>query len=314
MIHHAFWLDASDRSRLFVNQWLPAAPLKAVILLAHGMAEHSARYERLAEAFCAQGYGVYAPDLRGHGRTAENGTLGHFADDDGWCKVIGDLASLNQHIGQQHPDVPIILLGHSMGSYLAQGYLLHHSASLHGAILSGSNFQPVALYGAARQIARLEKLRQGARGRSALIAWLSFGSFNKKFKPARTPFDWLSRDPVEVDLYANDPLCGFRCTNQLWIDLLGGLQQISKASNLAQIDPGLPLLVIGGECDPVSEGKRLTDLADALRTAGSQNLQLKIYPQARHELFNETNRDEVIADVLTWIDQALSHRRPHRSE
>lgn len=314
MIHRAFWLDASDRSRLFVNQWLPAAPLKAVILLAHGMAEHSARYERLAHAFCEQGYGVYAPDLRGHGMTAEHGTLGHFADDDGWCKVIGDLASLNQHIGQQHPAVPIILLGHSMGSYLAQGYLLHHSASLHGAILSGSNFQPVALYGAARQIARFEKLRQGGKGRSALIEWLSFGSFNNKFKPVRTPFDWLSRDPAEVDQYAADPLCGFRCTNQLWIDLLGGLQQISKASNLAQIDPGLPLLVIGGECDPVSEGKRLTDLANALRTAGSQNLQLKIYPQARHELFNETNRDEVIADVLTWIDQALSHRRPHRSE
>ena len=303
MIHDTFWLDASDRSRLFVNQWLPNAPLKALILLAHGMAEHSARYARLAESFCAEGYGVYAPDQ-----------LGHFADDDGWCKVVGDLASLNQFLGQRHPGVPIVMLGHSMGSYIAQAYLLHHSASLHGAILSGSNFQPVALYRAARQIARFEKLRQGARGRSALIEWLSFGSFNKKFKPARTRFDWLSRDPAEVDKYATDPLCGFRCTNQLWIDLLGGLQQISKASNLAQIDPGLPLLVIGGECDPVSEGRRLTDLANALRSAGSQNLQLKIYPQARHELFNESNRDEVTADVLAWIDQALSHPRPHRSE
>jgi alpha-beta hydrolase superfamily lysophospholipase len=172
----------------------------------------------------------------------------------------------------------------------------------------------VALYRAARQIARLEKLRQGGKGRSALIEWLSFGSFNNKFKPLRTRFDWLSRDPAEVDKYAADPLCGFRCTNQFWIDLLGGLQQISKASNLAQIDPGLPLLVIGGECDPVSEGKRLTDLANALRRAGSQHLQLKIYPQARHELFNESNRDEVTADVLAWIDQALSHPRPQRSE
>ncbi|VVN98549.1 alpha/beta hydrolase [Pseudomonas fluorescens] len=314
MIHDTFWLTASDHSRLFVNQWLPAAPLKAVILLAHGMAEHSARYARLAEKCCEQGYGVYAPDLRGHGKTAENGTLGHFADDDGWCKVVGDLASLNQHIGHHHPGVPIVLLGHSMGSYLAQAYLLHHSASLHGAILSGSNFQPVALYRAARQIARLERLRQGPKGRSALIEWLSFGSFNKTFKPVRTPFDWLSRDPAEVDKYANDPLCGFRCTNQFWIDLLGGLQQISKASNLAQIDPGLPLLVMGGECDPVSEGKRLKDLAHALRAAGCQNLQLNIYPQARHELFNESNRNEVTADVLNWIAQALSHRRPPRSE
>ena len=172
----------------------------------------------------------------------------------------------------------------------------------------------MALYRAARLIARAERLRQGLRGRSALIEFLSFGSFNKAFKPNRTAFDWLSRDPDEVDRYRHDPLCGFRCTNQLWIDLLGGLQQISKASNLAQIDPGLPILVIGGECDPVSEGKRLKRLAHALREAGCQNLQLNIYPQARHELFNETNRDEVTADVLTWLDQALTSRRPTRCE
>ncbi|RON06477.1 alpha/beta hydrolase [Pseudomonas brassicacearum] len=314
MIHDTFWLTASDHSQLFVNQWLPEGPLKAVILLSHGMAEHSGRYARLAQALCAEGYGVYALDQRGHGKTAENGALGHFADKDGWRKVVGDLASLNQHIGQHHPGIPIVLLGHSMGSYIAQAYLLHHSASLYGAVLSGSNFQPTALYRVARLIARFERWRQGATGRSALIEWLSFGSFNKPFKPHRTRFDWLSRDPAEVDKYVHDPLCGYRCTNQLWIDLLGGLQQISKASNLAQIDPGLPLLVIGGECDPVSEGKRLKTLADALRGAGSQCMQLNIYPQARHELFNESNRDEVTADLLKWLAEALSHRRPPRTE
>ncbi|TVT84035.1 alpha/beta hydrolase [Pseudomonas sp. H3(2019)] len=314
MIHDTFWLTASDHSRLFVNQWLPEGPLKAVILLSHGMAEHSGRYARLAQVLCAEGYGVYALDQRGHGKTAENGVLGHFSDQDGWCKVVGDLASLNQHIGQHHPGVPIVLLGHSMGSYIAQAYLLHHSASLHGAVLSGSNFQPVALYRVARLIARFERWRQGPTGRSALIEWLSFGSFNKPFKPHRTRFDWLSRDPDEVDKYVHDPLCGYRCTNQLWIDLLGGLQQISKASNLAEIDPGLPLLVIGGECDPVSEGKRLKALADALRSAGNQCMQLNIYPQARHELFNESNRDEVTADLLKWLAEALSHRRPPRTE
>ncbi|WP_421548572.1 alpha/beta hydrolase [Pseudomonas sp. QD4] len=314
MTHDTFWLTASDHSRLFVNLWLPERPLKALILLAHGMAEHSARYERLATALCAEGYGVYAPDLRGHGKTAEQGVLGHYADQDGWNKVVGDLASLQQHIGQLHPELPIILLGHSMGSYIVQAYLLHHSASLHGAILSGSNFQPVALYRAARLIARFERWRQGGQGRSALIDWLSFGSFNKAFKPNRTAFDWLSRDPAEVDKYVADPLCGYRCSNQLWIDLLGGLQQISKASNLAQIDPGLPLLVMGGECDPVSNGTRLTDLADALRAAGNQCLQLTLYPEARHELFNETNRDEVTADLLAWLDQALQNRRPAKTE
>lgn len=314
MNHSTFWLTANDRSRLYVNQWMPEGPAKAVVMLSHGMAEHSGRYARLAEALCGAGYGLYALDQRGHGRTADEGTLGLYAETDGWNKVVGDLASLNQHIGQQQPGLPIILLGHSMGSYIAQAYLLHHSASLHGAILSGSNFQPVALYRAARVIARIERLRQGLRGRSALIEFLSFGSFNKAFKPNRTAFDWLSRDPDEVDKYINDPLCGFRCTNQLWIDLLGGLQQISKASNLAQIDPGLPILVMGGECDPVSEGKRLNSLADALRDAGCQHLQLTVYPQARHEVFNETNRDAVTADVLAWLDQALTLRRPTRCE
>ena len=314
MNHSTFWLTANDRSRLYVNQWLPEGPAKALLMLSHGMAEHSGRYARLAEALGSAGYGVYAPDQRGHGRTADEGTLGLYAEKDGWNKVVGDLASLNQHIGQQQPGLPIVLLGHSMGSYIAQAYLLHHSASLHGAILSGSNFQPVALYRAARLIARVERLRQGLRGRSALIEFLSFGSFNKAFKPTRSAFDWLSRDPLEVDKYINDPLCGFRCTNQLWVDLLGGLQQISKASNLAQIDPGLPILVMGGECDPVSEGKRLKHLAHALREAGCQDLQLNIYPQARHEVFNETNRNEVTADVLKWLDHALSLRRPARCE
>lgn len=314
MNHSTFWLTANDHTRLYVNQWMPDIPPRAVVMLSHGMAEHGGRYARLAQALCAAGLGVYALDQRGHGRTAEAGTVGLYAESDGWNKVVGDLASLNQHIGQQHPGLPIILLGHSMGSYISQAYLLHHSASLHGAILSGSNFQPVALYRAAQIIARIERARQGLRGRSALIDFLSFGSFNKAFKPNRTAFDWLSRDPVEVDKYINDPLCGFRCTNQLWIDLLGGLQQISKVSNLAQIDPGLPILVMGGDCDPVSEGKRLKNLAHALREAGCQDVQLTLYPQARHEVFNETNRDEVTADLLAWLDQALALRRPARCE
>ena len=314
MKHQPFWLDASDRSRLYVNVWLPEVEPKAVVMLSHGMAEHSGRYARLGMALGEAGYALYAHDQRGHGKTADQGMLGHYADEQGWAKVVGDLASVTQTIGQRHPDVPVFLLGHSMGSYIAQAYLQHHGAGLQGAILSGSNFQPVALYRGARAIARLERFRQGNTGRSRLIEWLSFGSFNNAFKPARTCFDWLSRDPDEVDKYALDPLCGFRCTNQLWLDMLAGLQQISKRSNLAQIDPGLPLLVIGGECDPVSDGKRLKDLADALVAAGHQMLQLKIYPQARHELLNETNRDEVTRDLIDWLEQAMHQPRPRRAE
>jgi alpha-beta hydrolase superfamily lysophospholipase len=310
MRHEAFWLDAEDHCQLYVNAWIPAAAPKAVILLAHGMAEHSGRYARLGSALCAAGFALYAHDQRGHGRTAAQGVLGHYADNDGWTKVVGDLASLERAIEQRHPDVPVFLLGHSMGSYVAQAYLLEHSGRLKGAILSGSNFQPVSLYRSAALVARLERWRQGATGRSALIEFLSFGSFNKAFKPARTAFDWLSRDAAEVDLYVRDPLCGFRCTNQFWLDMLDGLQQISQTTELSRVNHGLPLLIIGGECDPVSEGRRLKNLAGAFKDTGLQSVTLNIYPQARHELFNETNRDEVTRDLLGWLEQALAQPKP----
>ena len=309
MHHEAFWLNASDATPLYVNHWFADEAPKAVIMIAHGMAEHSGRYARLAQALVAAGFAVYAHDQRGHGKTAEQGVLGHFADTDGWQKVVGDLATLNHHIRQQHPQAPIFLLAHSMGSYIGQAYLMQHSCSLQGAVLSGSNYQPVALYRVASLIARFERWRQGPTGYSALLDFLSFGSFNKAFKPNRTASDWLSRDPIEVDKYINDPLCGFRCTNQYWIDFLAGLQQITPRGSLLQIDSNLPLLLIGGACDPVSEGKRLDDLANALHNAGASQLQLKIYPQARHELFNETNRDEVTADLIAWLEHALTSQR-----
>ncbi|MDH0646473.1 lysophospholipase [Pseudomonas sp. GD03858] len=314
MPYDAFWLPASEHCSLYVHQWLPATPVKAVVLLAHGMAEHAGRYQRLGHALNEAGYALFAPDLRGHGRTAELGCLGLFARKNGWNAVVNDLGLLAQHIGQQFPGTPLFLFGHSMGSYIAQAYLLHHSASLQGAVLSGSNFQSPTLYRAARLIARFETWRQGPLGKSALIDWLSFGSFNKAFRPNRTAFDWLSRDDAEVDKYVADPLCGFRCSNQLWLDLLHGLAQISQARHLAQIDPNLPILVTGGECDPVSAGKRLTDLANALRATGNRHVQLHVYPGARHEVLNETHRDEVSADIIAWLEQALALGRPARSE
>lgn len=309
MRHNAFPLATQDGLHLHVNHWHGDQPPHAVLMLSHGMAEHSLRYARLAENLVAAGFDLYALDQRGHGQSAAQGVLGHYADEGGWDKVVGDLASLNHHIRQRYPQAPIFLLGHSMGSYIGMAYLMGHSCSLQGAVLSGSNYQPLALYKAARLIAGFERWRLGPKGRSKVIDYLSFGSFNKAFKPNRTAFDWLSRDTAEVDKYVTDPLCGFVCTTQLWCDLLDGLRYITPTANLAQIDAGLPLLVIGGSRDPVSDGKRLGDLAGALREAGVRDVQLKIYPEARHELLNESNRDEVTAHLIDWLQQALSHGR-----
>ncbi len=309
MLHHAFWLDSTDAAPLYVNRWYSEQPPNALVMVAHGMAEHGGRYARLAEALVAQGFELYVHDQRGHGQTAKHGELGHYADSNGWELVVSDLATLNHHMRQSHPQTPIFLLGHSMGSYISQAYLMQHSCSLQGAIFSGSNYQPAALYRAGQLLARFERWRQGPKGHSALLEFVSFGSFNKAFKPNRSDFDWLSRDPQEVDKYVEDPLCGFRCSNQLWLDLLGGLQQITALNNLAQIDNSLPLLVIGGGSDPVSDGHRQQDLGNALRAAGNPHVQVKIYPNARHELLNESNRDEVTAYIIDWLHQALSQPR-----
>ncbi len=305
MQHHTFWLDSSDGVPLYVNHWRAEGAPRAVVMLAHGMAEHSGRYARFGQALVAAGFELYAHDQRGHGQTAQHGSLGHYADRDGWARVVGDLSTLNHHIRQQCPQTPIFLFGHSMGSYIAMAYLMHQSSGVQGAILSGSNYQPLRLYTSATLIARFERWRQGKNGRSALIHWLSFGAFNRACKPARTAFDWLSRDPAEVDRYIADPLCGFRCSNQLWLDLLEGLQRITPSANLKQIDPRLPLLIIGGDHDPVSQGQRLQDLADALSRSGHARTTLKRYPQARHELLNELNRDEVTRDLIDWLEQTL---------
>jgi alpha-beta hydrolase superfamily lysophospholipase len=305
MQHKSFSLSAKDSAGIFVNHWFGDQAPKAVIMIAHGMAEHSSRYARLADTLVSNGYAVFALDHRGHGQTSKGGVQGHFADQDGWKKVVGDLDSLNQHIRALHPQTPIILLGHSMGSYIGQAYLIAHSADVHAAIWSGSNFQPKTLYKAASYIARFERFRQGPTGLSALINFLSFGAFNKAFKPTRTEFDWLSRDPAEVDKYIADPLCGFLCTNQMWVDLLGGLQDISSVENLSKIRPAMPMMVLGGSRDPVSDGSRLNDLAKALQSNGRSQLTLKIYPEGRHEMFNETNRDAVTADVLAWLESAI---------
>jgi alpha-beta hydrolase superfamily lysophospholipase len=298
-------LAAEDGVELFVYRWTPDGPPRAVVQIAHGLAEHGGRYARLAGALTAAGYAVYADDHRGHGRTA--GTpedLGFFAPADGWAKCVADLWQVNRRIAADYPGTPIIFLGHSMGSFLGQDFIAQHGDALAGVVLSGSNGKPPAIAVLGKLIARLERLRIGRRGRSALLDRLGFGAFNKPFEPARTPFDWLSRDPLEVDRYMADPLCGGRSTTQLWIDLLGGLSRIARPSLQARIPKDLPIHLIAGGRDPVTRNtKGLEQLIGAYRKAGLTRISHHFYAGARHELFNETNRAEVTSDLIAWLQE-----------
>lgn len=295
-----FFFGAGDGVRLLGRRWLPDGSAKAIVQIAHGLAEHSARYARLASALNAAHYGVYAFDLRGHGPACAPADLGHFADAGGWARCVGDLWTFNRRIAAEQPDVPIVLLGHSMGSFLARQFVAASSDALAGAAYSGSNGKPPAIAALGRLIARLERLRLGKRGSSVLLNRMMFGAFNKPYRPARTEFDWLSRDEAEVDAYVADPLCGFPFTTQLAVDLLDALPYVSSPASLAPIRKDLPIYVFSGERDPV--GANIESLIADLKAAGFTRLTTRIYSGARHETLNEINRDEVARDLITWLD------------
>jgi alpha-beta hydrolase superfamily lysophospholipase len=295
-----FEFRAEDGQALLARRWLPEGPARAIVQIAHGLAEHSARYARLAAALNAAGYAVYASDHRGHGPKAAAADLGHFGDEGGWDKVIGDLWTLNRIIAEEQPGARIVFLGHSLGSFLGRGFIAEHSDALAGAALSGSNGKPPTIATLGRLIARAERLRLGKRGKSQVIFQMWFGDFNKAFKPARTAFDWLSRDEKEVDAYVADPLCGFPFTTELAIDVLDALPHVTSAESLAAIRKDMPIYVFSGERDPV--GANIQGLVADLRAAGLTKLTTRIYPGARHETLNETNRDEVTRDLIAWLD------------
>jgi alpha-beta hydrolase superfamily lysophospholipase len=303
-----FTLRTPDGVDLFTYCWLPNEKPKAVVQIAHGLAEHAARYARLAAALNSAGYAVYANDHRGHGRTVKSAAdLGFFAERDGWRKCVDDLWQLNRHVAASHPGLPIVLLGHSMGSTLAEQFMADHGDLLAGVALSGANGKPTALAKIGAAIMRAERARLGPRGKSKLAQSLSFDAFNKNFAPARTAFDWLSRDPAEVDKYVADPLCGFPATVQLWIDLLQGWAAVSRPAHRNRVPKTLPLYLIAGSRDPVSGNTRqLMPWMAEYRAEGLANLAHKFYPDARHELFNETNRDEVTADLIAWLDKVVA--------
>ena len=298
-----FELPAPDHHLIRGAHWKPAANAVGVIQVFHGLGEHHSRYGRFAAEATARGLAVIAHDHRGHGKHAEE--LGYFADRDGWQRLSDDGLLLNDMIGDQYPGVPIVLLGHSMGSYIAQYFSLQHDYRLTALILSASTWPTKMKLIPGKILAHIESWRLGVRGKSALLDKLGFGDFNKPFAPARTEFDWLSRDTAEVDAYINDPLCGGPYSCGLWIDLLGGLKLIASDRELRRIRSDLPILLTGGAEDPVGGQKGISDLALHYAKSGHSCLSTKIYPEGRHEMLNETNRDEFSKDVLDWIEKQL---------
>jgi alpha-beta hydrolase superfamily lysophospholipase len=270
-------------------RWSGDGEPKAIVQLAHGMGEHAARYRRLAEALTAAGYVVYANDHRGHGRTAgstdRQGDLG----EGGWAALVNDIGLLSARAKEEHPGLPLVVLGHSMGSFALQQYLLDRSADLDAAVLSGTSAMDVIGAGIDPD------------------AEIDLSSFNAPFEPGRTGYEWLSRDPDEVDKYVADSACGFGVNPAGVRGMLEGLAPTSDPDRLAGIRSDLPIYVMSGDADPLAGGGPLVQMvADRYTAAGVKDVSVDLYPGARHETFNETNRDEVTANLIAWLDRVTA--------
>ncbi|MFH8988131.1 alpha/beta fold hydrolase [Streptomyces sp. NPDC017940] len=311
--HTAGLLNAPDGVPVATYTWLPAdARPRAVVQIAHGAAEHGLRYDRFARHLVGHGYGVVASDHRGHGATARS-TGGHGVTDDaepesgadGWRAVVDDLKAIGDQVRALHPDVPVVLLGHSLGSMLARDYAQEYPDTLTGLILSGT-FRSLPGAEIDEALARLgEEVAKGGRAARSSFTGELFASFNDPFEH-RTGFEWLSRDAAEVDAYVADERCGFAFSAGLSLDWTRAVRKVNDPRNLARIPSDLPVHIAVGTEDPCNQRMTLVyELLEDFRYAGVRDLTWKGYEGARHEILNETNRDEVQQDLTDWLDARI---------
>jgi alpha-beta hydrolase superfamily lysophospholipase len=284
------------------------------------MTEHSGRYLFLAEKLSAAGFELWAADQRGHGKTADpavndpgkGGLLGHTSDQDGFFRVVRDIPVINRHIIAAFADQalpPFFIMGHSWGSFLVQAFMesLGTSAKgasppLAGAVLSGTRGPGSVEVTFGAPFIRLIAALKGPRRVSKFALALSFGPYSRHFRPNRTAFDWLSRDEKQVDSYVRDPLCGKPCSSGFLRDMIEGLRKIHRKTAIMAVPADLPVYIFCGSADPVgSMGTGPTKLVNAYRANGIKDLEFVVYPDARHEPLSETNREEVIEDLLNWL-------------
>ena len=304
-----FFPGADGVSHIHAVEWLPeSGEVTAVLQIAHGIAEYAERYAPFAEYLTQHGFAVVANDHMGHGKSCGNGQSElYFGPENGWMNAVDDMYALFNLARKDHPAVPYFLLGHSMGSFLARTFLIRYPGLLSGAIVMGTGQMSPAIVTAGRMVAKLQAKKAGWDKPSATVTSLAFGSYNKPFAPNRTAFDWLSVNTENVDRYISDPLCGGEASVGLFHDMLGGLLFIGKQSNVEKMNVHTPILFIAGGNDPVGDmGKGVRKAHASFRTAGVKDLQLKLYPELRHEILNETCREEVYADILSWLENHKS--------
>lgn len=303
------FLSTDGKTQLHGMRWEPdGGSVRAVLQICHGVAEHIVRYDAFARYLNGLGIAVVGHDHLGHGLSLpEGGTPVYFGEGNTWNTVVDDIYVLHQRIRLWYPDVPLCIMGHSMGSFLTRTYLIRYPGTVKAAVIMGTGWQPKAVIAGGMAVAKAVGAVVGENGTSDLVTNLAFGAYNKLFAPNRTSCDWLSADEDNVDAYMADPLCGADATVGLFRQMLSGIRFNQKLSNLRQMDPRIPVLFVAGEKDPVGDcGNGVRRTYQEFRRAGVQDCTLKLYPGLRHEILNEkAQQQQIFEDIGQWLTSKL---------
>jgi len=302
-----YFPSSTGRNTIHGLKCLPDGKPKAVVQIAHGIAEHIERYRPFMSFLAENGYVAVGNDHLGHGKAIRiPEEQGFFAEENGWDYVVADMDNLHDLIKRDFPNVPYVFFGHSMGSFLTRTYLIKHPDKYDAAIISGTGHQSRLMVIGGYAASCFFVLKDGAHTVGTTLNNIAFGSYNKGYENPRTIYDWLSRDPAVPDAYAADPLCGFIATNGLFCDMMYGIKFITDQANINKMNKEHPIYFMSGDADPVGEnGEGVKRAYEAFCKAGLHDVFIRLYPGGRHEMLNETNKDEVYQDILTWLKERV---------
>ena len=302
-----YFNSSTGKNKIHARMCVPDTEPRAIVQIIHGIAEYIDRYDEFMRFLADNGIIAVGTDHLGHGKSIESEEqTGFFAYENGWDYAVRDEEVLRLAMHENYPELPIIVFGHSMGSFMARTLLIRYPDAFNAAIISGTGNQGSALVNGGLFMGNLVTGLKGAHHYSKFLNNLAFGSYNKIYENPKTEYDWLSRDEANVQKYIDDPLCGFIPTCSLFRDMMTGVKFITNKKNLTAMNKDMPVYFMSGDMDPVGEcGKGVQKAYNNFLEAGMKDVSIKLYPGGRHEMLNEINKDEVYSDILTWLGSKI---------
>lgn len=312
MVKEEFYYDSRDgKSKLHAVRYMPDDEdgIRCIVQIVHGMAEYIERYEEFARFLTDRGFIVVGEDHMGHGKSVgRDGKYGYFCEQDPATVLVRDVHRLKKATVGLYPNIPYVMVGHSMGSFITRNYMFRYGAGIDAAVIMGTGMQHKAVLVLSRMLAAVQGMIFGAEKKGKLLDKLAFGSYNRRIANPKTPFDWLSRDGERVEQYLNDPMCGFVFTINGFQTLFELISRLYHSENLGRIPKKMPVFLLSGDADPVGDyGRGVRKAYISLRAVGLEDIKVKMYEGGRHELLNETNRQDVMQDIYNWIEKRVLH-------